>query len=195
VNQEQIINVARELKGSPLILSDSGRKIGQVSDAIVHPTEGSLLGLVATNLGVERLLLAEDFHLFSATGAVIMPEDTHLNLDKINGALRDGVCVCRDLIGAEAITNSGKLLGRVIEVYVMKEELRTIYRVASSRLQRMFGGGFFVAGNLPHAWSKIGARLIFNAEVNRPGPFASLDEAAYFVQRGKRRLAFAGDKR
>lgn len=191
MKQAQIINVASQLQGLPVILSGSGHKLGQVSDAIVHPTEGSLMGLVvATSRGAERLLLAEDFHIFVETGAVIVAEDAHLNLDKINAAIRDGVRVCRNLIGAEAITKSGKLLGRVIEVYVIDEQLRMIYRVASSRLQKMFGGGFFIAGNLPHAWSKTGARLIVNAQVTGPEHFASLDEAARFVQRGQTAAGF-----
>ncbi len=183
MKQAQIINVARDLRGLPVLSSRSGQKLGQVSDAIVHPTEGSLMGLaVATFPGAERLLLAEDFFIFEEAGAVIVAEDAHMNVDKINAAIRDGVRVCHNLIGAEAITRSGRLLGRVIEVYVMEEELRMIYRVASSRLQKLFGRGFFIAGTLPHAWSRNGARLIINAEVSGRGPFASLDEAAPFAQ-------------
>lgn len=190
MNQAQIINVASQLKGMPAVFSESGQGLGQVSDAIVHPTEGSLMGLIVSFGGSERLLVAGDFYIFGSTGAVIVAEDAHLNMDKINAAIRDGVRVCRNLIGAEAITKSGRLLGRVTEIYVMEEQLRTIYRVASSRLQKMFGGGFYIAGNLPHAWSRNGARLIVNAEVSGREPFASLDEAARFA---KRRLAFAGD--
>lgn len=181
--EAQIINIASQLRGLSVLLSGSGQRLGQVSDAIAHPTEGSLMGLVVTTVaGTERLLLAEDFYVFYETGAVIVAQDPHLNMDKINAAIRDGVRVCRDLIGAKAITKSGKLLGRVIEVYVMEEQLRTIYRVASSRLQKLLGGGFFIAGTLPHAWSKTGARLIVNAEVTGRGPFTSLDEAARFAQ-------------
>ncbi|MEP7337663.1 MAG: PRC-barrel domain-containing protein [Acidobacteriota bacterium] len=191
VNQAQIINVARELRGMPIIFSESGQKHGQVSDAIVHTTEGSLMGLVISFGGSERLLVADDFYIFGSAGAVIVAEDAHLNMDKINAAIRDGVRVCRNLIGAEAITKSGRLLGRVTEVYVLEEQLLIIYRVASSWLQEMFGGGFFIAGNLPHAWSRNGARLIVKAEAPGRSLFSSLDEAICFAQR---RLAFAGDE-
>jgi hypothetical protein len=127
--------------------------------------------------------------IFAEKGAVIVAEDASVDLYSVYAGLGDGIRVCRDLIGAQVITKTGKCLGRVIEVYVKEDDLQTIHRIVTSKLQQLFGGGVFITGSLPYAWSKMGARLIVSNESVEREVFASLEEAARFTEYG---AAYAG---
>lgn len=145
--------------------------------------------LMATLSGDEQFLVAKDFHLFGQIGIVIVAEDALLDVFRIHAALRGGIRVRRDLIGAQVITQSGKLLGRIADVYVMEEQLRIIYRVTSSRFQEVFGLGQYMLGDLSHRWSECGKRLIVAPHTAERDVFSSLKEAIRFAER---RSAFAG---
>lgn len=179
MDQVKTLNVASQLKGMPVLILDLGLMLGQVEDAIVDPVEGMVLGLVLlTPGGQERWLAADDVLVFGTLGVVLMTEDAWLDTCRIQASLQGGIRVCGNLLGVEVVTNQGKLLGRVLEVYATEDELRTVYRVAPSRLQLLFGGGFFMAGNLPCSWLEKGRRLIVTAETIERQTFSSLEEAA-----------------
>ncbi len=137
------------------------------------------------------MVVPNGVNIRDSPGAVMVRQDTRPGSRGFWPSIDDGVSVCGDLIGAAAVTTTGKLLGRVSGVYLVEDSLRTIYRISSSRLQRAFGGGFFMAGNLPHAWSQKGSRLIVNTVDSERHLFSSLDETVAVTGRWP---ALAGDE-
>jgi sporulation protein YlmC with PRC-barrel domain len=191
MDEIKALHVTNQLIGMPVIVSSLARKLGQVADAVVHPTEGRMLGLVLRSPeGEERLLWADDFFIFGALGAVLVEDDMLTGSESFEDSLTGGVRVRRDLIGASIVTDAGRLLGRVGDVYILEEQLLTIYRVARSLLQDIFGGGFFLAGNAPHAWSRSGSRLIVPADARQHHAASSLAEAIKAIEL---ELAFTKD--
>jgi uncharacterized protein YrrD len=186
------LNVARQLIGLPVIAPDWAQRLGQVSDAVIHPTEGRLLGLVLQSpRGKERLLSAKNFFIFGAVSAVLTEVRSPPEAKSLKEVSSDGVRVCRDLIGAKVITGDGKLLGGVSDVYLLEEQLWAFYYITKTKLQEFFGSGFFIAGNVPQAWSDRDACLIVPAHAERSCTALSLAEA---ISAFEERRAFAGKK-
>jgi sporulation protein YlmC with PRC-barrel domain len=178
MNEIKALHVANQLIGMPVIVPCSARKLGQVADAVVHPTEGRGLGLVLRSPKDEEWLLrADDIFIFGTSGAVLAEDDLLTGSESLEDSLTSGVRVRRDLIGASVVTDAGGLLGRVHDVYILEERLLTVYRVVGSMLQGIFGGGFFLAGNAPHAWSRSGFRLIVPVSARQHHAASSLAEA------------------
>lgn len=170
-----MLNVAGDLKGRAVLKSDTGEKLGEVEDLIIHPTNGHVLGIALRSmkgasvvLGVGDCIIGPDA-VMVAVGALRPTTDTG---DALAGGINSGT-----LIGANVVTEEGKLLGRVSEVHVSEKFQIAIYRVAESTLQRFFGGGFFLAGNLPLAYSLDGKRLIVPSDTENKHARPSLAEA------------------
>jgi hypothetical protein len=81
------------------------------------------------------------------------------------------------MVGTNVVTEDGKLLGRVGEVHLSLETPRVTYRVAESTLQRFLGGGFYIAGDLPSAYSRDGVRMIVPPDTEERYAAESVDEA------------------
>ncbi len=158
MRETRTLDVASELKGMPVLALNTSEKLGEVVDAIVHPTEGKLLGIaLRTPEGEERALALGDFQI--GMDAVTAEESALCDPETFFGTLEGGNYVCREIVGASVVTDDGNLLGRVIDVYVWAEPSKVLYRVAQSTMQRLFGG-FFMAGSVPHSYSSTGLRMI-----------------------------------
>jgi sporulation protein YlmC with PRC-barrel domain len=174
-NKWNMLNVASDLKGRAVLKSDTGEKLGEVEDLIIHPTNGHVLGISLRSMeGASIALAAGDCIIgpdavMVAAGALRPTTDTG---DALAGGVDSGT-----IVGATVVTEDGKLLGRVSEVHVSEKFQIAIYRVAESTLQRFFGGGFFLAGNLPLAYSLDGARLIVPSDTEDRHARPSLAEA------------------
>ena len=163
--QEKLLSVANQLRGMPVLVPDTGEKLGEVLDALIHPTRGELLGIVLrTSSGKERLLATDDFFIVLPKGVVVAAEEARSDLESLSRLLVGGVNACGEILGIQVVTEKGKLLGRVCEVYILVDSPQVFYRIATSTWQRLFGGGFFMAGDVPHAYSLDGLRLIVPAE-------------------------------
>ena len=159
-----------------MIATDSGEKLGEVTDAIIHPVKGEVLGIVLQTLeGERRVIATQDFSIgvdaiMAAKGSVAHTTDT-------TGELAGGVAAIGEIVGTNVVTEDGKLLGRVREVHILAERPRAVYRVAETTLQRFFGGGFYLAGNVPRSYSPDGVRMIVPADTEGRYAAASLAEA------------------
>jgi sporulation protein YlmC with PRC-barrel domain len=51
-----ILNIMSQLKKMPVVLPETGEKVGQISDVVIHPTEGTVLGLIVQEVFRERVL-------------------------------------------------------------------------------------------------------------------------------------------
>jgi uncharacterized protein YrrD len=161
------LNIAEELCGLPVLTSETARLQGQVSEIIVHPIAGSLLALlVKLPDGREQAVAGTACDFFGAAGAVLISQHALTESQRLAPLCAEGVAVNGTLLGASVVTEEGKLLGRVSEVYLHEEHLQVSYRITKSKFQRLWGGGFFLAGYVPLTWSSIGARLIVPADTS-----------------------------
>lgn len=170
------MNVDKELKGMTVLKTDTGNKMGEVNDAIVHPVEGRVLGLIIrTGEGQERAMAARDF--FIGKDAVMATAGARFVEEGGDNWLAGGVPALGEVVGTNVVTEDGKLLGRVSEVHISLEMPRVVYRVTESTLQRFLGGGFYIAGDLPSAYSRDGVRMIVPPDTEERYAAESLDEA------------------
>jgi sporulation protein YlmC with PRC-barrel domain len=178
MGKKAALSISRELRRKPLLKHGTSEELGRVVDVIIHPFKGMALGLlVRTDDGVERFIGMEDCAI--EAGRVVASEAKFQELADFYRAMPFAVCACRELIRAYVVTNEGELLGRVSEVCLTPDQSpRVIYRLVRSPLHRLLGRGFFMAGDAPHAYSRIGARLIVPAGVSTSRAVAPLVRAA-----------------
>jgi len=158
MNEVRKLNVLKDLKDMTVINSGTGERLGVVQDAIILPTQGRLLGILVRDsegqprsLGVQSFLIGRD--------AIMTGKDFRYETEIQNADLREGV-PAEQIKGASVVTGDGRLLGRISDVYVSAEEPRIAYHVTESTLQRFFGGGFYLAGDVVRAYAPDGVRLI-----------------------------------
>lgn len=163
MSEERQLRVVKQLKGMP-VQSSAGEPLGQIADVFVQPTEGRWLGLLLlTPGGLERAVAAESCVFARKSNVVITSEFALASPLEFARTQPHGVPVCRQLIGTQIVTEPGELLGFVSEV-LLRFKLREItYHVATADWRRWFKLGFYLAGNVPRFYSKLGARLIVPA--------------------------------
>jgi sporulation protein YlmC with PRC-barrel domain len=184
------LNIASELRGRAVVVPDTAEKLGEVSDLIVHPTDGRVLGLILRAAeGEERALRVDDFVI--GPEAVMAAEGALLDLGDLRDSLSGGARACGELVGVSVVTEDGKLLGRVSEIHASVKRPWIFYRVAGSALQRFLGGGFFIAGNVPHFYSREGLRLIVPADTADHCAASSLAEVLQSPKRETVKLSEA----
>ena len=178
MSPKKTLDVLHELTGMLVVVPDTSERLGRVADLILHPIQGRVLGLtVRTSEGKERALVADDFFIFSEVGAVLAAEGALSDLEDLSSTLSGSVRASSELVGTRVVTEEGKLLGYVSGVHLLEKRLQVVYHVTASNWQRLFNGGFFIAGDLPHAYSRDGARLIVPADTKDHYAFPSLAAA------------------
>jgi len=176
MSEVKTLNVASDLKGMAVLASDSGEKLGEVTDAIIHPLEGRVLGIaLRTPEGERRVIPSRDFSI--GLNAVMTATSSAARTTDATGQLAGGVGAVGEIIGTNLVTEDGKLLGQVREVYILAERPQAVYRVAETTLQRFFGGGFYLAGDVPSSYSPDGVRMIVPADTEARYAASSLAEA------------------
>jgi sporulation protein YlmC with PRC-barrel domain len=156
------LDVEGQFRGIPVISSEGGDKLGEVLDVIVHPADGAVLGLIVRNPeGGNRVLSTTDF--FIGTDAVMVTRGAQFSGEDIVKTMSEGLYALRDIVGTNVISENGKLLGRVSEVHLLVTAPMVIYRIAGSRMQRLFGKGFFIPGDLPLSFSHDRTRMVVPA--------------------------------
>lgn len=164
-----------ELQGMTVLNSDTGEKIGAVSDIIVHPVEGRVLGLTIRNSEGEVLALGAH-ELFIGADAVMTRDSAHMEKWEQGDRLAKGALASREMIGVNVVTEDGRLIGRVSDVYVSAERLCAYYKVAESMMQRFLGSGFYISGDIARAYSTDGVRMIVPSDTEDRYAAPSIDE-------------------
>ena len=159
------LNLRRGLRGRDVLAAGTSRRLGEVADAVIHPTEGRLLGLaLRTDAGGERVL---PVHQLS-----VRHDGSILSSDDVDAAVPpEGAFALREIVGASVITEVGELVGHVSDVHLVVRGAGVEYEVAPTRLQRVLGGGLRLNAAAPLTFSRDGSRLIVPAaEVGRRLP-------------------------
>ena len=162
VDKSLKLNIASDLVGMPVSSSGSSLVMGDITDALIQPMEGRLLGLaLRTHSGTERMVLARRLEVGMKCISII--KDEVASSGRKDG-LSGGVRALRELCGANVVTDEGQLLGRVCEIQVSPNDGRVTYGIAEAPLlRRLFGSGFTVEGSVAHSYSRAGSRLIVHA--------------------------------
>lgn len=167
------VNFETELKGMSVLDIATGEKIGSVSDIIINPTEGKVLGLAIIRSDKEvRAVSADQIQI--GADAVMMADRAMEALD-YSGRFAQAV-PARDLLGSNVVTQDGRLVGSIRSIHLAPVELNLYYRVAASTLQSVFGRGFYISGDLPTAFSRDGKRMIVPPDVETTHARKSLSE-------------------
>jgi uncharacterized protein YrrD len=158
------LNVAKDLRGMPLLAVDTGEKLGEIRDAIIRPVEGGVIGMVVRTRENEELRL-------NINDATIGPNAVMTSLESFEYAgerareMAGGVRALDDLVGSNVVTEDGDLLGRISEIYITTDRPQAAYRIVESRIQKFLGGGFFLPGDVARSYAPDGARIIVPAGV------------------------------
>lgn len=164
-----------EMRKMSVLDSGNGNKIGVVADVVVHPTDGRLLGLIIrTDDGEESVMSLAAFRI--GDNAVMAEPNALLEVRSSSELLNEGAAAEGELVGANIVTDDGKLLGKVSDVIILPELSLVAYKVAGSALQKFFGRGFYVAGDLPSAISSDGVRMIVPSDTEEKHAAESIEE-------------------
>ena len=175
MSENKFLNIAKDLKRRTVLISDSGERLGEVSDVIIHPTKGKMLGIEIENPD-HQLGFLEAVHFTIGPDAVMAKKTIHFQESRTEENFGGGVRALKDLIGTNVVTDQGKLIGKVSEVYTSLDGSSAVFHVAESTLQRFLGRGFYMAGDIPNAYSSDGVRLIVPSDTeDRAG--SSISEA------------------
>jgi sporulation protein YlmC with PRC-barrel domain len=161
MNEITAIRVTKHLLGKVVLDAETAWKKGVVTDVVINPVEGTVVALLFRAPSGEELALALDgFFINGEATAVIEIGEPMTDPDVLKQAMENGARAEGELVGSDVVTKDGRLLGRVTEVLLQTNPMRVIYQIATSRWQRFFGGGIYLADGAPCAYSRVGARLI-----------------------------------
>ena len=178
MDEVSAVKVTEQLKGAVVLDAETAWKRGYVTEVAINPADGTVLALLfRTPAGNEQAFAPEDFLLHKETKTVIGFGYPVSGQDELSQVLEKGVRASDEVVGSDVVTKDGRLLGRVTEILLQTELMQVIYRVESSGWRRLFGAGFYLAGNAPCAFSRVGARLIVPADARRQSAFRSLSES------------------
>lgn len=191
MSEARTLNVSSDICGRRARVARTFETAGIVTDVIVHPTEGRLLGFVlrgragsARRIAANRLSIGEQL--------VTSPESAFTDDDA--GHLAHGAAARGELLGAGVVTDEGQLLGRVAEVHVSASGGGIFYTVAPSGFPGFFAAPFRLPGDLPHAYSASGKRLFVSvaaAEEARAHGIAGIHAGALWRRAGMAEAARA----
>jgi sporulation protein YlmC with PRC-barrel domain len=173
-----ILNTMSQLKKMPVVLPETAETVGQISDVVIHPIEGTVLGLIVKSTeGATCAVAANDFFIFTRNNVVVVLESAISNQTVAREKIADGISACREAIGARIVTEKGKYLGYVSDVLITVEPLLAVYQILESHWQKYFGRGFYISADLPYAWSRDGTRFIVREDEVTRHRSSQLDEA------------------
>jgi sporulation protein YlmC with PRC-barrel domain len=192
MKQESILNTMGQLKKMSVVLPETGEIVGQISDVIIHPTEGTVLGLIVQSTeGASCAVATDDFFIFNGNNVVVVLERALSYQTGAREKMAGGISACREAIGARIVTEKGKYLGYVSDVLITEDPLLAVYQILESHWQKYFGRGFYISADLPYAWSRDGTRFIVredevarhlspqpNEAIRSDGPEAAVEEKA-----------------
>jgi sporulation protein YlmC with PRC-barrel domain len=159
-----------------LLAVDTGAKLGEIRDAIIHPTEGRVMGVVVrTPDDTELRLRIGD--IIIGQHAVMTSWESFEHAGDRAAEMAGGVRALDEVIGSNVVTENGELLGRISEIYIRVDMPQAVYRVTESRIQKLFGGGFFLPGDAARSYAPDGARMIVPADTEQRYAASSLGDA------------------
>jgi uncharacterized protein YrrD len=148
------------LVGRAVLARATANKLGQLHDLIIEPVRGDLAG-ISVRMADGSLRSVEYGEVYSFGPDAVMVNSDESALPQQNSPLKALPLAMNKLLGAEVITEGGKILGQVATVFVrLAEKPVLIYEIRSSLLDKLLGHTLFVPSSLGCAFSDDGARLV-----------------------------------
>ncbi|HEX8843361.1 MAG TPA: hypothetical protein VF791_01895 [Pyrinomonadaceae bacterium] len=148
------------LIGRAVVSRATANKMGQVHDLIIDPARGELAGLVV-RMPDESLRCVAYGEVYG-----VGPDAVMINYDESAAPAQDSPLKILplakyNLIGVNVVTEGGKLLGQITNVYIrFAETLLLIYEVRSSILDKLLGHALFFPATKGRAISGDFARIV-----------------------------------
>jgi uncharacterized protein YrrD len=146
--------------GMTILSRSTGNRLGTVGDLCIDPVNGLLLGLtIALGENGTALLTYDDIYSFgrdaimAETDESVRPlgDDSPVHLPQAR----------EHLIGTKIITENGKLLGQIRNVFVtLQPPPFVIYEIRESIFDKLLGREIFILASTGHALSSDGERLV-----------------------------------
>jgi len=154
------INSIETLIGRTVLARSTANKIGQVHDLIVDVSKGELAGIsVQIPDGSLRLVEGRDIHGFGPDALMIAADESAVDVQ--DSLLKILPLAKHNLIGSNVVTESGKLLGQVANVYLrLSDTMLLIYEVRMSILDKLLGHALFFPATQGRAMSIDFARIV-----------------------------------
>ena len=149
------------LIGRPVLSVESANKLGQVHDLIVHPINGEMIGL-SVQISDQSHFLVDKGEIHSIGPDAVMVQTDQSLVPPDQSPLKAFPLAKNGLVGVKVITEDGKLLGEIANVYFHLEETRSlfIYEVRSSILDKLLGHALYFPASFGCAFADDASRLV-----------------------------------
>ena len=154
------INSIEILIGKTVLSRSTANKIGQLHDLIIDVAKGNLAGItVRLPDGSLRLVESRDIGGFDPDALMIQRDQSAVRVE--DSPLKTLPLAKNNLTGANVVTESGRLLGQVANIYIrLSEVVLLIYEVRSSILDKLLGHALFFPATEGRAMSVDFARIV-----------------------------------
>jgi uncharacterized protein YrrD len=148
------------LIGRAVLSRATANKLGQVHDLLVDVAKGVLAGIVV-RMPDESLRLVDYNEIFSIGPDALMIKGDESAIPAQDSPLKVLPLARHNLIGVKVVTEGGKLVGQIANVYMrMVETLLLVYEVRSSILDKLLGHALFFPASQGRAISADLARIV-----------------------------------
>jgi len=148
------------LIGRAVLSVESANKLGWVHDLVVHPIKGELAGLSVQVFDQSQVLVSQDeIHSIGPDAVMVHSDQSLVSSDQ--SPIKAFPLAKNNLIGVKVITEDGKLLGEIANVYVhLGESSLFIYEVRSSILDKLLGHALYFPASFGCAFADDATRLV-----------------------------------
>jgi uncharacterized protein YrrD len=154
------IHTLDTLIGRPILSRLTANKLGQTYDCIINVGQGVLAGLVV-QMPDGSLRLVDYGEVYSIGADAIMITNDESIMPVQDSPLKALPLARSNLVNANVVTEGGKLLGQIANVYYrLGETLLLIYEVRSSILDKLLRHALFFPASQGRAISVDFARIV-----------------------------------
>src|SRR5260370_35061079 len=148
------------LIGRAVLSVESANELGHVYDLGGHPIKGELAGLSVQICDQSQVLVSQDeIHSIGPDAVMVSSDQSLVAFDQ--SPIKAFPLARNNLIGVEVITEDGKLLGEISDVYVhLGESSLFIYEVRSSILARLLGHALYFPASFRCAFADDATCLV-----------------------------------
>ena len=146
---------ALELRGLPVIDSQSARRIGIVTDLHVDPAGGRLAALDLQVSGTDSMERIPAERVRRLGHNAVMLKGGYISDNAAPAAIDKDWLDLDVLVGLEVLADTGDRVGHLADIYLDQDSLRVeAYKLAVPVLERWFGGGNRIAPDVVIACSR-----------------------------------------
>src|SRR5215210_7482778 len=154
------VNSVDTLVGRAVLSRASANKLGEIHDLIVEPVKGAFAGIAVKTVD-GKLHYAEASEIYSIGPDAVMVNSDNSAIPPESSPVKALPLALNKMAGTEVITEGGKVLGQVANIFMyLAEEPVLIYEVRSSILDKLLGRSLFFPASQGHAFSADNARLV-----------------------------------